>query len=96
LLRRPEGEEFLRVHGLVDGHEVGLETRDFVEFFEAHDGEGGGSEAVFASVLGGAGLSFQGARAGRTGGIGAIGGKAPGRNGFASAGHGVKSFRFEE
>jgi hypothetical protein len=88
LLRRPEGEEFLRVDGLVDGDEVGLEARDFVEFLEAHDGEGGGAEAVFAGVLGGSGLPLLGAGAGGALSIGAVGGEAPGRNGFASVGHG--------
>ena len=70
-----DGEEFLGVDGLVDGDEVGFEMGDFLEVFEADDGEGGGGEAVFAGVLGGAGLAFGGAGAGGLGGVGAIGGE---------------------
>ena len=53
-----DGEEFLGVDGLVDGNEVGPETVDFLEVFEADDGEGGGIEAVFAGILCGADLAF--------------------------------------
>ena len=70
-----EGEEFLGVDGLVDGDEVGSEMGDFVEVFEADDGEGGGGEAVLAGVLGGAGFAFGGARSGGLGGVGAVGGE---------------------
>jgi hypothetical protein len=45
-----DGEEFLGVDGLVDGDEIGSEMGDFIEVFEADDGEGGGSEAVFATI----------------------------------------------
>jgi hypothetical protein len=68
-----DGEEFLGVDGVVDGDEVGFEVRDGAEFFEADDAEDGSGEAVFAGILGGAGLPFGGARAGRSGGIGAVG-----------------------
>ncbi len=70
-----DGEEFLGVDRLVEGDEVGAEALDFIEFFEADDGEGGGGEAVFAAVLGRAGLAFGGAWAGGFGGIGSIGGE---------------------
>jgi len=53
-----EGEQFLGVDGLVDGGEVRFEMGDFVEVFEADDGEGGGCEAVKAGVAGGASLAF--------------------------------------
>jgi len=46
-----DGEEFLGVDGLVDGDEVGSEMGDLLEVFEADDGEGRGSEAVFAAIL---------------------------------------------
>jgi hypothetical protein len=69
-----EGEDFLGVGGLKDGSEVGEEMGDFVQVFEADDGKGGAGEPVQAGVLGGAGLAFSGARAGRLGGVGAIGG----------------------
>jgi hypothetical protein len=70
-----DGEEFLGVDGLVDVQKIVLEVGDFIELFEADDGEGGGGEAVFAGVLGGAGLALWGARPGGFGGIGAIGGE---------------------
>ena len=53
-----DGEEFLGVDGLVDVNEVGSEVLDLVEVFEADDGEGGGSEAVLARILRGAGLAL--------------------------------------
>jgi len=46
-----DGEEFLGVDGLVDGDEVGSEMGDLLEVFEADDGKGRGSEAVFAAIL---------------------------------------------
>jgi hypothetical protein len=46
-----DGEEFLGIDGLVDGDEVGSEVGDLMEVFEADDGKGGGSEAVFAAIL---------------------------------------------
>jgi hypothetical protein len=70
-----DGEEFLGVDGLEDGQEVVLEVGDLLEVFEADDGEGEGGEAVFAGVLGGAGLALWGTGAGGLGGIGAIGGE---------------------
>ena len=42
-----DGEEFLGVGGTIAGDGVGFEVRDFVEFFEAHDGEGRTAEGVF-------------------------------------------------
>ena len=48
---------------------------DFLEVFEADDGEVRGGEAVLAGVLGGAGFAFGGARAGGMGRISAIGGE---------------------
>ncbi len=70
-----DGEEFLGVDGLVDGQEVGSEMGDLLEVFEADDGEGGGSEAVFAGILCGAGLPLRGAGPGGLGGVSAIGGE---------------------
>ena len=52
-----------------------LEMGDFLEFFEADDGEGGGGEAVLAGVLSGAGFALGGGAAGGMGGVGAIGGE---------------------
>ena len=69
-----DGEEFLGVYGLVDAHEIVPEMGDLIDVFEPDDGEGGGGEAVFAGILGGADLAFWGTRSGRFGGIGAIGG----------------------
>ena len=77
-----DGEELLGVDGLVAGDEVFAEAGDFVEVFEADDGEDGGGEAVFAGVLGGAGFAFGGAGAGGAGGVGAIGGEALWGDGF--------------
>ena len=59
-------EEFLGVDRPVDGQEVGSEMGDFLVVFEADNGEGGGSEAVFAGILCG------GAGSGGFGGVGAI------------------------
>src|ERR1035437_2786305 len=70
-----DGEEFLGVDGLVDGDGVLAEVGDFVDVFEADDGEGGGGESVFTGVLGGAGFAFGGAGSGGLGGVGAIGGE---------------------
>ncbi len=79
---------------MAEGDEVGAEALDFVEFFESDDGEGGGSEAVFAAILGGAGLAFGGAGAGGFGGIGSIGGELFGGDGIPGARH-RGGFRFE-
>ena len=70
-----EGELFLGVDGLIDGGEVVGEMGDFVEVLQADDGEGGGGEAVFAGVRGGAGLAFGCSGAGAFRGVGAIGGE---------------------
>jgi hypothetical protein len=70
-----QGEELLGVDGLVDGDEVVAEAGDFLEVFEADDGEGGTSEDVLAGVLGRVGLALRGARSGGFGGVGAIGGR---------------------
>jgi hypothetical protein len=70
-----EGEHLLGVDGLVDSGEVGFKMGDFLEIFEADDGEGGGGEAVRAGVVGGSGLAFWRAWAGAFGGVGAIGGE---------------------
>src|ERR1039457_424135 len=56
-----DGEELLGVDGLVAGDEVFAEAGDIVDFLEADDGEGGGGEAVFAGILGGASLALRGA-----------------------------------
>ena len=47
-----DGEKLLGVYGLVGGNEVGAEIGDVLEVFHADDGEVGGTEAVFAGVLG--------------------------------------------
>jgi hypothetical protein len=91
-----QGEEFLRVDGLVDGNEVGLEAGDFVEFLEAHDGEGGGAEAVFAGVLSGAGLALRGARAGGALGIWRGWRRGAGAKRVCECWASSKPFRFEE
>ena len=46
----PEGEQFLGIDGLVDGDEVGAEVGDFLNVFEADDGEAGGGEAMLARM----------------------------------------------
>jgi hypothetical protein len=77
-----QGEEFLRVDGLVDGDEVACEVVDFVEVFEADDGEGRGGEAVLDGVLGGAGLALRGIGSGGLSGIGSVGSELFGGDGF--------------
>jgi hypothetical protein len=69
-----DGIHLLGVDGLVESDGVVTEVGDLLGVFEADDGVIGGGEAVFAGVLGGTGLAFRGARAGRFGGVGAIGG----------------------
>jgi len=69
---RGHPKEFLSIEGLVGRDKVGLEVGDGVEVFGADDGEGGSGEAVLAGILGGAGLAFRRAGAGRTSGIGAV------------------------
>ena len=80
-----DGEALLGVDGLVAGDEIFAEAGDLVEFFEADDGEDGGGEAVFPGILSGAGFAFGGARSGRAGGVGAIGGEEPGGTDFSWA-----------
>ena len=84
-----EGEEFLGVDGLVEGHEVVREMGDLLEVFEADDGEGGGGEAVFSGILRGASLARRGSGAGGFGGIGAIGGELLRGRGFLGVRHAV-------
>jgi len=76
-----EGEELLRVDGLVDGDQIVAEAGDFLEVFEADDGEGRTGEDVLAGVLGASGLARRGARSGGFGGVGAVGGEAFGGDG---------------
>src|ERR1019366_4841033 len=59
-----DGEEFLGVHGAVEIQGVLAELVDFVELFEADDGEGVAGEAVLAGVEGGFHLTGGGAGAG--------------------------------
>ncbi|HXB66617.1 MAG TPA: hypothetical protein VNY05_00115 [Candidatus Acidoferrales bacterium] len=49
-----DGEEFLGVDGLVDGHGEVAEVGDFADILAANDGECGGGEAVFAGIQRGA------------------------------------------
>jgi hypothetical protein len=87
-----QGEELLGVDGLIDGDEVVAEAGDFLEVFEADDGEGRSGEDVFAGVLGRVGLALRGAGTGRLGGVGAIGGEALGGGFWHSDG----ALRFEK
>jgi hypothetical protein len=68
-----DGEEFLGVGGLVEGDEIFSKVGDLIEVFEADDGEGGSGEAVFARVLGRAGLALCGAGSCGFSRVGAIG-----------------------
>jgi hypothetical protein len=70
-----EGVEFLGIDRLIGGNEVGAEASDFIDVFEADDGEAGGGEAVLGGVAGGAGLAVLGGWSGRFGRIGAVGGE---------------------
>jgi hypothetical protein len=70
-----DGEQLLGVDGVVDADEIVPEVRYFLKFFEADDGEVRGGEAVFAGVLGGAGLAFGGTGAGGVRGVDTIGGE---------------------
>jgi hypothetical protein len=82
-----DGEQFLGVRGLVDVDEIRAEVVDFLEVFEADDGEVRGGEAVLAGVLRGAGFALGGAGAGGVGRVGAIGGELFFRDGFLGIGH---------
>jgi hypothetical protein len=77
-----DGPEFLGVDGLVAVDEVGAAIGDFRDVFESEDGEVGGVEEVFASVLGRAGLAFGGSRSGGSSGVGSVGGEALGGEGW--------------
>jgi hypothetical protein len=88
-----KGEEFLGIDGAVGFDEVFPEGGDLIEVFEADDGEAGGGEAVFAGILGRAGLALKGAGAGGIGGVGAIGGELVWGNGKR---HGNSTLRFED
>jgi len=88
-----KGEEFLGVDGVVGFDEVFAEVGDLIEVFESDDGEAGGGEAVFAGILGRAGLAFRGAGAGGIGGVGAIGSELFWGNCIR---HGDTTLRFED
>jgi hypothetical protein len=70
-----DGEQLLGIDGPVDGDKIGAEAGDFLEVFEADDGEVRGGKAVLAGVLGGAGLALGSAGASGMGRIGVIGGE---------------------
>ena len=88
-----EGDQLLGVYGQVDGEEIGLEEGDFLEVFEADDGEGGCGEAVLEGVAGGAGFALGSLGSGGLGGIGSIGGELRGGGGFVGAWHGSSDLR---
>jgi hypothetical protein len=90
-----EGEELLRIDGLVEGDEVVAEMGDFLEVLEADDGEGGAGELVLAGILGGASLALRGAGPGGAGGVGAIGGEALGGYGTMGFWHRGSALLFE-
>jgi hypothetical protein len=69
-----DGEEFLGVDGAVEIQGVLAELVDFVEVFEADDGEGVAGEAVFAGVEGGFHLTGGGTGAGGFLSVDAVGG----------------------
>ena len=91
-----EGEKFLGVDRLVEGDEVVAEMGDFLEVFEADDGESRAGELVSAGILGRAGLALGGAGAGGLGGVGAIGGEALGGDGAMGFWHCDGALRFEK
>src|ERR1017187_6294221 len=68
------GEEFLGVDGAVEIQGVLAELVDFVEVFEADDGEGVAGEAVFAGVEGGFHLTGGGTGPGGFLSVDAVGG----------------------
>src|ERR1017187_9186111 len=69
-----DGEEFLGVDGAVEVERILAELVDFVEVFEADDGEGVAGEAVFAGVEGGFHLTGGGTGAGGFLSVDAVGG----------------------
>jgi hypothetical protein len=84
-----DGEEFLGIGGLVELDEVGAKVGDVIGVLDTEDGVSGGGEAVFAGVLSGTALAFGCARAGGTGGVGAIGCELLGGNGVLGVRHGI-------
>jgi hypothetical protein len=70
-----DGVVFLGVDGAITGDGVLAEFGEGLDVFELGEGEGVGAEAVFAGVLGGAGLAFGGARPGGALGVGAVSGE---------------------
>jgi hypothetical protein len=88
-----QGEEFLRIDGLVEGHQVFAEMGHLLEVFEEDDRESGSGEAVFAGIPGRAVLAFRGAGAGGLGGVGAISGELLRGNGIR---HEMITLRFED
>jgi Fe-S oxidoreductase len=84
-----EGEELLGVDGVVDGDEVVAEVGDFLEAFEADDGEGGAGEEVFAGMLGRTGFALRG------GEPGGLGGERFGGDGLMGTRHCETTLRFE-
>jgi hypothetical protein len=87
-----KGEEFLGVDGVVEVDQVFPEVGDLLKVFEADDGEAGSGEAVFAGILGTAGLPFRGAGASGLRCVGAIGGELLRGNCIR---HGNSTLRFE-
>jgi hypothetical protein len=83
------GEEFLGIDRLVHGHQVRLETADFLKVFQPDHGEGRRRKAVLAGVLGGARLAAGSAGSGGAGGVGSIGSELFGGDGFVGFRHGV-------
>jgi len=47
-----EGEQFLGIDGLVGSDQVGAKACDFVDIFEAHNGEFGGGETMACGRFG--------------------------------------------
>ncbi len=89
-----EGQELLGIDGGVDADEIGLEVVDLFDVLEADDGEAGGGEAVFARVLGRAGLAFGSAGPGGELGIGDVGRALPFGDWIEVIGHeGSSTFR---
>ena len=66
-------EDLLGGLGQVVGEGVGAEVVELAAFFEAEHGDGGGGEALFAGVEGGAGIALGGAGSGGPGGVGPVG-----------------------
>ena len=86
-----DGEDFLRILGLIGGDEVVLEAGELFGVFEAHDGVCGGGESVADGVAGGGGFAFWGARSGGMSSVGAVGGKLFGGDGLVGVFHDSRS-----